>query len=186
MRNLERGVSRGVPSTVRRAFVGLAAVFALAIHAEAHAENLEKTEDISQLLEMTSFEETSYEAAMRNFELWIPAIRDKLLWSGVEEAHVQRVIALVSEEASIAFRDFVSTEMLLQFIGLYDETFSHRELKEIISFYETDTGRKVLRVTPALNKSLLDMGMQRGRELGEQVMVDAIEHLKEMGYGVEE
>ena len=98
---------------VRRAFVGLAAVFALAIHAEAHAENLEKTEDISQLLEMTSFEETSYEAAMRNLELWIPAIRDKLLWSGVEEAHVQRVIALVSEEASIAFRDFVNTEMLL-------------------------------------------------------------------------
>lgn len=63
------------------------------------------------------------------------------------------------------FNKYMSGESLYEaFIDIYVETFSESELKSINEFYNTPTGKKVLKETPALLAKGSKLGQQRVRE----------------------
>ncbi len=71
------------------------------------------------------------------------------------------------------FHKHMSGESLRgEFIDIYIETFTEKELKEINRFYETPTGKKILKETPAL--------MGKGMKLGEQRVQENLPELQSM------
>lgn len=54
-------------------------------------------------------------------------------------------------------------------IPIYHKHFSHNELKQMIAFYETDLGRKTIRVMPMLVQESMAAGQLWGRSLGPEI-----------------
>ncbi len=71
------------------------------------------------------------------------------------------------------FKKYMSGESLREeFILIYMETFTEKELDEINEFYGTPTGKKTLKETPAL--------MAKGAKIGEQRIQQNLPELKKM------
>jgi hypothetical protein len=63
-------------------------------------------------------------------------------------------------------------------IPIYAKYLSHEEIKELIRFYETPVGQKILKVLPQIMQESMVAGQQWGQQLGEK----AVTKLKEKGY----
>ena len=68
-------------------------------------------------------------------------------------------------------------ELVEKVIPVYDKHLSAQELKDIIKFYETPSGKKLLAAQPAIMQDSSVVGQEWGREIGERVM----KKLKEKG-----
>lgn len=64
--------------------------------------------------------------------------------------------------------------------SIYGAHFTQDEVKQLIAFYESSIGRKLISVLPQLTQDALEAGMQRGRE----VLKKVYEKLKQKGYSV--
>ena len=53
---------------------------------------------------------------------------------------------------------------------IYDKYLSHEEVKQIIKFYETPVGKKLVSVLPQVTQESMVVGQNWGRELGERVV----------------
>lgn len=69
-------------------------------------------------------------------------------------------------------------ELTQQIGGVYDEEFTHKEIKEIIKFYETPTGKKTLTKMPIIMQKSQMLGQQWGMKVGQ--MIDS--ELRKKGY----
>lgn len=70
------------------------------------------------------------------------------------------------------------TELNNLVIPIYAKYLSHEEIKELIGFYETPVGQKILKVLPQIMQESMVAGQQWGQQLGEKVVTK----LKEEGY----
>lgn len=61
---------------------------------------------------------------------------------------------------------------------LYDKHFTYDEIQEMLAFYETPLGRKLLGSMPELTKSTDQVSRQWGKELGNQI----VDHLTKSGF----
>jgi hypothetical protein len=57
-------------------------------------------------------------------------------------------------------------------VRLYAEAFTEQELREIVAFYRSETGRKAIELTPVL--------MSKGMALGQQAAQDHVPELEQM------
>ena len=64
------------------------------------------------------------------------------------------------------------------FIPVYDRHFSHEDIKNLINFYESPIGRKLLDVTPLINQESYKIG----EEWGQKMALDIINELSRQGY----
>jgi hypothetical protein len=70
-------------------------------------------------------------------------------------------------------------ELLEKVIPIYDKQLSAAEIKDIIKFYESPTGKKLIKVTPAITSESMQLGQAWGREIGEKV----VKKLQQKGLG---
>lgn len=71
------------------------------------------------------------------------------------------------------FEKYMSAKSLEKdFITIYVEAFTEKELQELVSFYKTPTGQKALKATPELTA--------KGAALGQKRVQDNIEELQQM------
>ncbi len=71
------------------------------------------------------------------------------------------------------FNKYMSGDSLQDdFVRLYTETFSEQELIEVLHFYKTPTGQKLLKATPELTS--------RGAAIGQKRVKENMSELKEM------
>jgi hypothetical protein len=49
---------------------------------------------------------------------------------------------------------------------LYEKAFTHQEILDIVAFYKTPTGKKILRVSPKLAQDSLLLGKKLGEDMG--------------------
>ncbi len=71
------------------------------------------------------------------------------------------------------YNTYMSGESLREdFIKLYTDTFTEKELNDMNDFYKTSTGQKAIKATPAL--------MVKGAEIGQQRVMENIDQLKIM------
>ena len=61
-------------------------------------------------------------------------------------------------------------ELVEKVIPIYDKQLSAQEVKDIIKFYESPTGKKLIKVTPAITEESMVLGKAWGRDIGEKVM----------------
>ncbi len=64
--------------------------------------------------------------------------------------------------------------------SIYGAHFTQDEVKQLIAFYESPIGTKLISVLPMISQEAMDAGVQRGKEILKKVY----EKLKKKGYSV--
>lgn len=49
----------------------------------------------------------------------------------------------------------------VELVAIYDKYFNHKEILDLIKFYESETGQKMIQVTPDVSKDLMTVVMQK-------------------------
>ncbi len=71
------------------------------------------------------------------------------------------IIDAAPEEKKADLRQVLDLdEVLRQLIPVYEQYFSERDLQELIAFYESDVGRKLLRTAPLILKDSMDKSLE--------------------------
>lgn len=95
-----------------------------------------------------------------------------------------RVVEVLLEEIETEFR--VSTPILVEMmLNEWTRRFSSSELRELIEFYATPLGRKLIRELPILTRRGMEMGQEWGAEAGKRAGERAISRLRAMGYEID-
>ncbi len=131
------------------------------IAAAVPAQDNEKREDIRRLLELTGSAELGIdimEQMIDNYKMSFPEVPSEFWDNFMKEVRPDDLINLI--------------------IPIYDRYFTHREIRGIIAFYETDTGKKLIRVLPLIQQDSYDAGAAWGLEISNRV----IKRLEEKGY----
>lgn len=108
-----------------------------------------KEKDLRKFVELMKCTE-SYQNLLLEFIRQI--IRDK--------QKAQRVFEAITKDVSFA-------ELIDNTINIYDNIFTHNEIKELISFYKTDTGQKFIANAPHIVKLTLDASIKWARDIVE-------------------
>jgi hypothetical protein len=61
-------------------------------------------------------------------------------------------------------------ELVERVIPVYDKQLTEAEINDLIHFYETPTGKKLIKVMPAITQESMQIGQGWGREIGQKVM----------------
>ncbi|WP_373056102.1 DUF2059 domain-containing protein [Zunongwangia sp. H14] len=84
------------------------------------------------------------------------------------EIMTEPVVKMIPEENREAFKKELLTSMedlYAQIAEVYVENFSEAELDEILAFYHTPVGEKMVAITPELTKKGMEIGQQWGMQL---------------------
>ncbi|MBA4850014.1 DUF2059 domain-containing protein [Emticicia sp. BO119] len=60
-------------------------------------------------------------------------------------------------------------ELAAMYIPIYDKHYSHQEIIDMIKFYESPTGKKMVEKTPLIVAESMEAGREWGGKLGEKV-----------------
>jgi hypothetical protein len=81
-------------------------------------------------------------------------------------ASMKGAMANVPEKFWVEFRKEInSDELVNQIIPIYDKHLTHAELKELIKFYETPVGKKMIAVMTAITAESMQAGQHWGVEV---------------------
>jgi hypothetical protein len=103
-----------------------------------------KEADLKKLFEILNLEKMM-EGVMQGMA---PLIEDLEIEYGSEQ--YEKYMKITMEETKKLMKDILNKEM----VPLYDKHFTHSEIKDLIAFFESGTGKKMLEVTPALTSEL--------------------------------
>lgn len=86
-------------------------------------------------------------------------------------------------EFTVEARDEASPQELMQLIApIYDQHFSHDEIRQMIAFYESPLGKKISETLPQIQQESLEVGQQWGEKLGQRLSNRVRERLNQHGY----
>ncbi len=157
-------------------FSAAALIICLAYGPIVTAEELskEKRADIEKLIEMTGalaigkqmseFFGQQYWQSIRTARPDVPAELFQAL---------QNEINVVIDERLAQLLDLI--------IPIYHKHFTHKEIDELIGFYKTPIGAKVISVMPALVQESMTVGQHWGRSLAPQIQRRVLERFKAEG-----
>ncbi len=119
----------------------------------AHADETAKQKDIRKLLKMTGSGELGAQVMAQmlgNMKQSMPNVPEKF-WSD--------------------FMKDVRTEELVDLIvPIYDRNLTHDDIKELIRFYDSATGKKFVAVLPKITQESMGVGEKWGRDLAERII----------------
>lgn len=108
----------------------------------------QKRADIQKLMDLTGAGNIGVQAA------------DQLI------ANMKTALPQVKDAFWVEFRKELSAEELIKLIiPLYDKHLTHPEIKELIKFYETPVGKKMIAVMPAITAESMQAGQQWGMDI---------------------
>jgi len=136
-------------------------VFLLTLCAVFSAYGQTKKQDIAKLLDAMDVKAQ----AVQMIELMLPSMQGMVPGAPAE--------FWTKFKAGIKMETFV--EML---IPIYDKYFSHDDIKSLIKFYESPTGKKFIKVSPSMTQD----AFQASQKWGEKLAQDIIAELKKDGY----
>lgn len=144
-------------------------IITISISESSYAENngisTSKSKDIEQLIDLVmtdAFVETWVSGFMRVFTDVASAGRT---------TEDKEVVAIIGESVERVVLDEYPT-LKKQFIPLYDEYFTHEEIKEVLKFYKEPIGQKCIKVMPILTQRGMELGEQWGASLAPKINAD--------------
>jgi uncharacterized protein len=78
----------------------------------------------------------------------------------IPEAFWDRFVQLLHDRSNV---------LIDSIIPVYDRQFSADELREVIRFYETPTGQRMVRAIPIINRETMEIGQRWGAAIGAEV-----------------
>ncbi len=75
-------------------------------------------------------------------------------------------------------QDMTKEEFIGIIVPLYDEHFTHEDIKKLIEFYKTDVGQKYVEKLPELSTKSMQAGRRWGQKLGQRI----VDKLQARGY----
>jgi hypothetical protein len=119
----------------------------------ARAEDTPKQKDIRKLLKITGSGELGTQVMgqmMTNMKKAMPQVPEKFWGDFMKEVRTDELVDLI--------------------VPVYDRNLTHDDIKELIRFYETPTGRKFVSVLPKITQESMAVGEKWGRDLAMRVM----------------
>ena len=154
----------------------LAALSLLLLALPCHADDLtpEKKADIEKLIQMTGAMAVARQIGETMTSQVTAAIRAQ------RPDIPPQLLDAVGQEINGVVRDNLPA-LLAPVEALYHRHFTHEELKQVIAFYETDVGRKMIHELPLLLKESMAVGSAWGQSLGPQIESRIRERFKAQG-----
>ena len=73
------------------------------------------------------------------------------------------------------FREKLNVDDLLyQCVPVYDKYYNHDDIKQLIAFYNTPLGKKLVEVNPLLSQETMAIGQKWGEKLGQEIANELI------------
>jgi tetratricopeptide (TPR) repeat protein len=121
----------------------------------------DKQKDIVRLIEMSGMAETA----------------DLILQNLVEQYrdHFPEVPQQLWDEISVAL---APEDLVSLFAPIYDRYFTHQDVLELIDFFETPLGQKLIRTQPMITQEALEIGQVWGERKAQEIL----ERLERAGY----
>jgi uncharacterized protein len=119
----------------------------------AHAEETQKQKDIRKLLKITGSGELGTQVMHQmvgSMKKAMPQVPEKFWGDFMKEVRTEELVDLI--------------------VPIYDRNLSQDDVKELIKFYETPTGKKFVSVLPKITQESMVVGEKWGRELAERVV----------------
>jgi hypothetical protein len=99
--------------------------------------------------------------------------------------YIDVILKVIKEDLDAYFNDDETQNKLkMTYANIYMEEFSKSELEEMINFYETKTGQKVIQKLPVIMQKGFERGIEFGSKLPpkyEQMEIKKIEELQKKG-----
>ena len=141
----------------------------------------EKRSDIIKLIKMTGAQNVASQVAN---------VTAGQLFDEMKETRPEipdRLLNIVKVEMQDCMNEQIQSGKFFDvFVPIYDKYFSHEEIKELILFYNTDLGKKMIRVFPSITNESMIAGKKWGESLVPIAMERIIKRFKEEGYDLEE
>ncbi len=147
--------------------------FGTAVLSPAHAD--EHREDIIKLVEMTG----SLKIMDQMMTAIIPQLLDLLRAanSSIPDTVLRELGKVIESE----FRRSLP-EMLDGLVILYEATFSPEEINDLIVFYQSPTGKKIIETMPQLTRQSMALGNAWGVGVGKRAMERVVREARAKGY----
>ncbi len=174
---LENRASKEVGNVMQRIivmFASLLFVTMLPLQAAAEALTDGKRADIIKLLDTTG----AMNMGKQMSEMVVGQMTEALKASRPDLP--PELFDILREEVSATFEENIPMFVEL-IVPIYHRHFTHEELKGLLSFYETDLGKKTIRVMPLLVQESMLIGQQWGQTIGPEIERRVIERFKAEG-----
>ena len=132
-----------------------------------------KNEEIKRLLELTGAKSNAIQSMNMMCDQLLPSL--KKAYSNVPERFWDDFMAEFKAEANI-------DELIDMIIPIYDKFYTEDDIKELIKFYDSPIGKKVISNMPQIMKESMLAGQEWGRKLGEEIGKKVEKRIKEQGY----
>lgn len=127
---------------------------------QSNAMPLEKRSDIIKLLKISGIIGIANKMAVYSSNQIIDALK------GQKEL-TPRIIEIIKVEVSAVINEQILDEQAFfsYFVPIYDKYYTHSEIKGLISFYESELGRKTVRVMPSFADECIVAGEKWGQSI---------------------
>ncbi|MDZ7900368.1 MAG: DUF2059 domain-containing protein [Arcicella sp.] len=82
---------------------------------------------------------------------------------------------VIMEESKKMASDFLNNDM----VGIYEKNFSDQEVKDLVAFYKTSTGKRMIEKTPAIQQETMQIMMTKYMPKFQETMKNMIEKMAE-------
>lgn len=101
------------------------------------------------------------------------------MFGTIHDSMGQQVPAKIWDDLVADFKAEFSPDALIELnVPIYDKHYTHEEIRQLISFYESPLGQKVTNVTPLIAKEAYEAGAAHGRRVLQRIY----ERLRSRGY----
>lgn len=127
--------------------------------------NPDKAGDIRRLIEVTG---------SANMARQMAAASSRQMFSTLKAARPEipdRALAVMNVEFMAVFSENIAAPggLLDRMVPIFDKHYTHEEIKELIAFYQTPLGKKVLAVTPLAAQESMTAGQEWGKSLAPEI-----------------
>ena len=112
------------------------------------ADDVAKHNDIVRLMKMTGTLEIANQTARTVFQQMVQQMKK------ANQKIPERAIQVIEQE-TVAFFQEIIPDMMNKMVPIYAQHFSHKEIKQLIAFYDTEIGKKTIRVLPQLMQQVI-------------------------------
>ena len=126
-----------------------------------------KAADISHLLDLTGGKQMASNM-LRQLEPLLKGSIENSMPEGEQSAQIVEVFMQ-------KWRARGAEGLIEMFVPIYDRYFSHEEIRELIQFYETPIGRRILEVMPKIQQE----GTAAGEDLGRKRVAEIFREMEE-------
>ena len=136
---------------------------------KSNATSPEKRSDIIKLLKITGTAGIASKMAVYASNQIID------VWQKNKKELTPRAIEIIREQMTAVINEQISDEQSFfsYFVPIYDRYYTHSEIKGLVSFWESELGRKSIQVMP----SLMNECMVAGEKWGQSIAPIAVERI---------